>query len=183
MNCDEATGLLLPQSVRGGGHHSQGVPSGVLDQDRHEVPGRMGCETPVFVVHYPRHHRGSEGREAGRQSLRHAIVCSPATRGSAGAARKSAAANCSKQQCVTLARSGPGARLSHGLETQEDTGVGGQPALTFSRRRGVTGRDWETELSCGGPDWVRIVRSDFLRHGGPSMRWPCSVSAVVRRHN
>jgi hypothetical protein len=56
-----------------GGHHPQPVPGRVLDQDGHDVPGRVRVEMPVRVPHHPRHQSGVQVRELTRETLRYMV--------------------------------------------------------------------------------------------------------------
>ncbi len=64
----------LPAAVPAGrGQHAEGVPGGVLDQDRYKLPGRVRLEPAMRVVDDAGHHDGVHGREPRGQSLRDMI--------------------------------------------------------------------------------------------------------------
>jgi len=54
-------------------HHEQPIPGGVLDQDRHDVPGGVAIEMPVRVPHDPGHQVGVQGGELAREALRNMV--------------------------------------------------------------------------------------------------------------
>ena len=61
------------RAARRGGHHPQPVPGRVLDQDGHDVPGRVRVEMPVCVPHHLRNQRGVQVGELTRKTLRYMI--------------------------------------------------------------------------------------------------------------
>ncbi len=62
----------LAGSTRGR-QHGEPVPRGLLDQDRHELPGRMAVEPAMTLPHHPGHHRRRHHREPRRKALPHII--------------------------------------------------------------------------------------------------------------